>query len=64
MRCKTVGCHEVVEYKPQPVNGLHSKPYDAPTGRLTVYLTCSGGHTHPYVVHQLPAGVGQIGSEV
>lgn len=52
MRCKTIGCKEVVEYNPQPVNGLHSKPCDAPMGRFTIYLTCSDGHTHPYVVHQ------------
>lgn len=57
MRCRTNGCPEVVEYHPQPVNGLFARDYVPPEGRRRIYLTCDQGHTHPYAVwpaHQIP----------
>lgn len=49
VRCQT--CFNSVAYKPQRVNGLNTPEGVIHTDdRLTVYLTCEGGHTHPYMV--------------
>ena len=52
-KCNEKGCDQEVEYKPKRVFGL-TKPgvsnKKEQEQTITVYLTCSNGHTHTYNV--------------
>jgi hypothetical protein len=49
LRCKEIGCDEVIGYEPTPVFGSKDT-YRPPSGRQIAYLTCLKNHTNPYVV--------------